>query len=213
MYCYFFHKRVTVLRRSWLNFAHILHLSLCMHWNLHPLSIFYKGGGVGGGGAKLSCLKYMIKFGYWNIEIKLFINKIVPITYEIKGVFTNYIAVLEILFLIYHCICACTNNSCLNAHSCDCEASQDMEVDSETSIWKCLQCMLSNAYLTQLKFRFYAECHRCKCYEEDKRHAKESIRNWEGRVHWSLKFEHRWKKHYYDLQINYYFLYFCTSIL
>lgn len=91
MYCYFFHKRVTVLRRSWLNFAHILHLSLCMHWNLHPLSIFYKGGGVGGGGAKLSCLKYMIKFGYWNIEIKLFINKIVPITYEIKGVLQSIV--------------------------------------------------------------------------------------------------------------------------
>lgn len=77
------------------------------------------------------------------------INKSVPITYEIKGIFTKYIAVLAILYLIHQCICACTNNRCcLNAHSCDCKAYHDTEVESDTSICKCLRCVVSNAYLT-----------------------------------------------------------------
>lgn len=89
----------------------------------------------------------MIKFGYWKL-IKT-INKSVPITYEIKGISTKYIAVLAILYLIHQCICACTNKRCcLNADSCDCKANQDMEVDSETSMWKCLRCVVSNGYLT-----------------------------------------------------------------
>lgn len=98
---------------------------------MHQLNIL-GGRGRGTSIAKLSCLKYMIKFGYTETLINLF-----NYTYNfgIKGNLLKYIAVLEIFNLIHRSICSCINNRCcLNAPNCYCKAVTNMGEVSERSV-------------------------------------------------------------------------------
>lgn len=52
--------------------------------------------------------------------------KKIHINHGIKGIFKEYIAVLQIFYFIHRCICVCTNKRCcLNVRRCECKAGME----------------------------------------------------------------------------------------